>query len=48
MEIDYYKMNVIVIMVVYVLQVQLVEKFANVLMDLLDHFVNHQFVSFIE
>jgi hypothetical protein len=41
-------MNAIAVMVVYVLQVQLVEKFVNVLMDLLDHIVNHQFVSFIE
>ncbi len=48
MKIDYYKMNAIAVMVVYVLQVQLVEKFVNVLMDLLDHIVNHQFVSFIE
>jgi hypothetical protein len=41
-------MNVIVVMVVYVLQVQLVGNYANVLMDLLARLVNYQFVSFIE
>jgi hypothetical protein len=39
-------MNVVAVMVGYVLQVQWVQNFANVSMDLQAHFVNHQSVSF--
>jgi hypothetical protein len=46
MQIDYCQMTVIVVMVVYVLQVQRVENFVNVSMDLRDRFVNYQSVSF--
>jgi hypothetical protein len=38
-------MNVFVVMVVYAIQVLVVVNFVNVLMDLLDHFVKHRFVS---
>jgi hypothetical protein len=47
MEINHYKVNVFVVMVVCVLQVHLVENFVNVLMDLLDRRVKDHFVGFI-
>jgi hypothetical protein len=39
------KVNVIVVMEVYVTQLRVVENFVNVVMDLPDHFVKYLFVS---